>query len=240
MNLLRFIRKCRAGMYIIKAKARPGFSQVGEDIIVNYLFQLLKIKQPSYLDIGTNFPVQGNNTYFFYNTGCRGVCIEPDPELYAMIKATRPGDAVLNIGIGLNQENSANLYIFPHPYTGWNTFSEDEARNRELQTGIKIKEEKRLPLKTINEIIKDYFDPYPNFISIDVEGLDLDILKTLDLDKYKPEVICAETITFNVDIGEEKKISGIINYLETKGYFVFADTHVNTIFCRTDVYKKKH
>jgi len=239
MNLQRFIRKCKAGLYVIKTQAQPTFSQAGEDIIVQYLFQSLKIHRPTYLDIGTNFPVKGNNTYFFYNKGSKGVCIEPDPMLVKLIQEERPKDIVINAGIGLGDAKSAELYIFPDPYTGWNTFLKSEADQRQIQTGIKVNQVKILPLITINEVISNYFNPYPNFISIDVEGLDLAILKTLDFEKYRPEVICAETITFDIQ-KNEKKINEIAVFLETKGYFVFADTYINTIFCRQDIYKNKN
>jgi FkbM family methyltransferase len=236
MNLSRFARKCISGVYVVRAKAQPSFSQVGEDVIINYLFRQLRIERPSYLDIGANFPVVGNNTYFFYNKGCRGVCIEPDPELYDKIRKARPGDTVINAGVGLNGNVTADLYIFPHPYTGWNTFSKSEAENKEKETGVKPREIRPTPLKTINEVIAAHFKPCPNFLSIDVEGLDLEILRSLDYTKYRPEVICAETTSFSVSHKEEK-IEEIGRFLATKGYFAYADTFVNTIFCRSDAYK---
>jgi FkbM family methyltransferase len=236
MNLQRFIRKCLAGSYIIRAKALPSFSQAGEDVIVNYLFHQIRINQPSYLDIGTNFPIAGNNTYFFYNRGSRGVCIEPDPSLYELIKKSRPKDVIINAGIGFDESKQAEFYIFPHPYTGWNTFSKNEAESRQQQTGIRIKEIKTLSLKNINEVIAAHFNPHPNFISIDVEGLDLAILQTLDFEKFRPEIICAETITFSINNKEEKR-NDIEKFLRSRGYFVFADTHINTIFCREEAYK---
>src|ERR1700722_6229975 len=101
MNWKRLSRKGKASMHIVKARAQPSFSQAGEDVIVHYLLQQLQIPHPKYLDIGTNFPVTGNNTYFFYNKGEAGVCIEPDPELYRQIKKARPRDTVFNAGVGL-------------------------------------------------------------------------------------------------------------------------------------------
>jgi FkbM family methyltransferase len=236
MNFKRLIRKTIASLYIFRAKANPSFAQAGEDVIVQYLFNKLKIKRPTYLDIGANLPVLGNNTYFFYNKGSRGVCVEPDPDLYRKIQRCRPKDTNLNYGIGVNNHASADFFIFPDPHSGWNTFSKEEAEQRERGTGIRIKEIKKSPLKSINEVIAENFETYPNFLSIDVEGLDLAILETIDFEKYKPEIICAETITFS-PIRQGEKISEIADFLKTKNYFVFADTHINTIFCRTDAYK---
>jgi FkbM family methyltransferase len=236
MNLQRFYRKCKACFHIIRANAQPSFSQAGEDIIIQYLFQLLKITRPTYLDIGANLPVNGSNTYFFYNKGSRGVCIEPDPELYQHLVKSRPGDKILNIGIGIQETAAADLYIFPHPYRGWNTFSKEEANKREGESGIKVQEIKSLQLLNVNDVIKNNFSSRPNFISLDVEGLDFDILKSLDFEKYGPEVICVETITFSTKL-EEEKTQDIISFIVSKGYFIFADTHINTIFCKSEVYK---
>jgi len=237
MNLQRFIRKCKAGSYIIRTKARPSFSQAGEDQVVSYLFQSLQIPRPSYLDVGTNHPLSGNNTFFFYNKGSKGVCIEPDPDFFRLIKKYRHRDTVLNVGIGLDNQQKAELYIFPDPYSGWNTFSFEEAKYREEESGIAIKKKETIPLLTIDSVMGKYFDPHPNFLSIDVEGMDLAILKSIDFTRYMPEVICAETITFSTK-NEESKVNDITDFLKSKGYFVFADTHINTIFCRSDIYKK--
>lgn len=237
MNFRRFINKCKAGLNVVNMDARPSFSQVGEDIIINYLFNSLKIEKPTYLEIGTNLPIRGNNTYFFYNKGCRGVCIEPDTELYKLIRKKRPEDTVLNIGIGLTGDTSAILHIFPDGYTGWNTFSKEEALIREKESGINVAKTVEMPLRSVNDIIESYFKPWPNFVSIDVEGLDLAILQSLDFNRFKPEVFCVETISFSVT-NKEEKLQDIIDFMTSKGYFAYADTHVNTIFCRTDVFNR--
>lgn len=237
MNWRRFIGKCMAGVYIIRTRAQPSFSQAGEDQIVRYLFNLLGITKPEYLDIGANHPVIGNNSYYFYLRGCKGVCVEPDPGYYSLIKKHRGRDIVLQTGIGSSgQESEALLYIFPHPYSGWNTFSEEEAHNRQAESGIRFREVQKVPLRTINSVIEQHFDRYPNFISIDVEGMDLAILRSLDLSRFRPEVICVETITFSTH-NKEQKVNEIMDFLCGKGYFVFGDTRINTIFCREDAYK---
>ena len=237
MNLKRFIGKCRRGVDVVTLKAHVSYSQVGEDMIVNYLFETLNLKNPTYLDIGTNYPVVCNNTYFFYDKGCRGVCIEPDPEMFERIKKKRPGDKILNAGIGVTNVTSASFYLFPGNVAAWSTFSEEEARIREKESGLKPKMIS-IPLMNINDVIAANFDPYPNFISLDVEGLDLDILKSMDFRRFQPEVICVETISFSIT-NSEKKLNDIINFMHGQGYFTYADTHVNTIFCKNELFEKK-
>ena len=69
----------------------------------------------------------------------------------------------------------------------------------------------------------------PSFISIDVEGLDFEILSSLDTQKYRPGLIVAETLTFDPNTGG-RKINKIIELMLRKKYKVFADTRLNTIF----------
>lgn len=236
MQLNRLLTKIRHLNNILSGRCKYSYSQVGEDIIVDYLFRSINIKKPSYLEIGSNHPFVDNNTYLFYCKGSTGVCIEPESELYKLIRKHRQHDVVLNAGIGLGDEE-ADFYIFPQPYTGWNTFSKEEAMIREKEAGIKVKEIKKTKLLQINEVIKQNFPGSPDFLSIDVEGLDLLILKSLDFEKYRPGVICVETISFSIS-NTEQKMDELIVYVQSKGYFVYADTHVNTIFCRTDIFNR--
>lgn len=238
MNLKRILRKAKSCSHFFKGEARISYAQFGEDILVDYFFQhYLKKDTPSYLDIGTNHPVNGNNTYVFYLRNSFGVCIEPDPVLYKEILAKRPNAIVLNAGVGIGKETEGILYTFPEPYTGWNTFSREEALSRQAQTAINYTESAKIPFLAINGILEKYFKSAPDFISIDVEGLDLAILQTLDFDKYKPAVFCVETMSFSVS-NQSKKCDDIIEFLLSKGYSIYADSHINTIFVRKDILSK--
>lgn len=237
MNIKRILAKCRRGLDVVVLNANASYSQAGEDRIVDYLFYHLNIRNPTYLEIGTNQPVISNNTYLFYSKGCKGVCIEPDPEMFEKIKKARPRDTVLNIGIGPTSDASAPFYLFPRKVNGWSTFSEDEAKIREAESGIKPKVIS-VPIRNINDVIAGHFASAPNFISLDVEGLDLDILKSMDLKRFRPEVICVETISFSITNTEEK-LTNIIDFMHSQGYYTYGDTHVNTIFCKKEVLKSE-
>lgn len=93
--------------------AKFAYAQAGEDMILDFLFQYIKRPIRSYLDVGVNHPVLGNNTYFFYLNGCRGVCVEANPLLIDEIKQTRPGDTVLNVGVTADGESMLEFYYFP-------------------------------------------------------------------------------------------------------------------------------
>ncbi|MBS1497272.1 MAG: FkbM family methyltransferase [Bacteroidetes bacterium] len=234
MNVRRFLSKLKASYYIVTAKSRASFAQVGEDSILYFLFNSVGINKISYLDIGANSPVVGNNTYAFYLSGSRGVCIEPDPTLFKKLKSVRKKDTCLNMGIGFNEESAADFYIFKT--TGWNTFSKEEAELRRA-SGAQYEKVIQVPLKNINTIIPQYFTTAPDLISIDVEGLDLDILQSLDFGKFSPKVLLVETLRFGATDKAEKQ-QAIIDLILSKGYFIYADTYVNTIFCKNNFFTK--
>ena len=87
----------------------------------------------------------------------------------------------------------------------------------------------RVPSKTINELISENFSSCPEIIAIDIEGVDLDVLRTFDFDKYRPIVFCVETIRYSENHVKEK-ITEIFEFMEQHDYFVYADTYINTLF----------
>jgi FkbM family methyltransferase len=231
VNWQRIISKLTACNYIFNAKARPSFAQVGEDAILMYLFKQIGKQTIEYLDVGTNDPVHGNNTYAFYLAGSRGVCVEPDPTLCRKIRKHRPKDRCLNVGIGLNEQDQADFYVFDND--GWNTFSAEEAELRKAG-GTPYREVLSIPLRNINQIIATNFQQTPDLISIDVEGLDFDILRSLDFDRWNPAVLVVETLRFGAT-EQAMKHRDMIDFVLSKGYSIYADTYVNTIFIRTNL-----
>lgn len=233
-NVNKFIYKIFTPPQIQSNYHSMTFSQAGEDCIVNYLLQSLGIYQPSYLDIGANQPIYGNNTYLFYLKGGKGVCIEPDPSVFLLLEKERPRDECLNIVINTGSvEEELDFYIFSE--SSLNTLSKEEAMNREKDGTHKIKDIIKVKAKNINQVFKEYFKTAPDFLSIDVEGLDYEILNSIDFALYRPIVICTETIAYS-ETAYKEKIPMIQELLESKGYLVFGDTHINTIFVDGNVY----
>ncbi|MBX7174441.1 MAG: FkbM family methyltransferase [Pyrinomonadaceae bacterium] len=204
-----------------------SFSQAGEDAILRFLFKEKGLHYISYLDIGTNSPNSCNNTYLFYRDGSRGVCVEANKALIPKIKEIRPQDVILNVGISLENDKDADFYIFN--LDGISTFDKEEAKNRETTGTNKIIEVAKVPLFNINSVIKNNFSTFPDLISIDIEGLDLPVLKTLDFEKYAIPVICVETCVYS-ETHVRPKDTTISEFMLTKGYEVYADTYINTIF----------
>jgi hypothetical protein len=204
-----------------------SYAQAGEDLIVNLFCGHLKIKDVSYLDIGAYDPVLINNTYFFYLQGHRGVLVEPNVAMCEKLRAVRPQDTTLEAGIGIGKPGVADYYVMSEP--SWNTFDKAEAEHQIKASGgrVRIKEVRRMPLLDVNEVIAAHFGGRaPAFVSIDAEGWHLAILKSIDYKRFRPKVICVETLVS----GEYRTIPQIPAFMRTRGYVARGGSFVNTIF----------
>lgn len=214
-----------------KPYLKQSYSQAGEDLIVKYIFDKIGIKKPSYLDIGAFHPYNISNTALFYSLGSRGINIEPDPSLFKEFLKDRPEDVNLNIGVSAEEEE-LDFYMLNVPTL--NTFSKKEAENYAKEGDLFVKEVKKikvLPVKTILD--RHFIGKFPHFLSLDAEGIDELVIKSIDFESNFPLVICVETISFS-NTGRGEKNTELVDFLRSKGYMAYADTYINSIFVRED------
>jgi len=223
-----FVNPLKKSIDLFSSKEpRLSFAQSGEDLIVDFVFNALGLSKPSYLDIGTYHPTYLNNTYLFYQKGCKGVCIEPNPALFDKIQKMRERDICLNVGVGTGLEHEADFFVMSSDTLS--TFSKETAQRYQSYGNQRIERVIRIPLVPVNDIINEHFKDCPDFVSLDVEGMELEVLKTFDFASFHPAVFCIETLTYSED-KTERKIEEISALMHTKGYFTYADTYINTIF----------
>jgi FkbM family methyltransferase len=212
-----------------------SFAQQGEDLAVMSLFETLRVARPSYIDIGAYDPVIGNNTYLAYLMGSKGVLVEPNPALTMRLKQVRPRDTVLNVGIGVTDQKSADYYVMA--FDQENTFSKEHADELvRLRGPSALKKVIQLPLVNINSVLRDNFDKAPDFFSIDVEGMDLEILRAMDYGRFRPKVFCVETSELETGALE----MDIVNFLKDKHYSVRGGSFVNSIFVDDNLIPRSH
>jgi FkbM family methyltransferase len=206
---------------------KVSFSQCGEDLIVSHIFSSLDMKKPSFIDIGAHHPFYMSNTALFSLNGSTGINIEPDPVLYSQFNLDRPKDINLNIGIA-DKNGSADFYTISTPTL--NTFSKETALAYEKEGDFKITSTQKININTVKEVISKYAKGvFPDFLNLDAEGIDEEILKSIDFNQNCPTVICLETISFSQK-GMGLKNLKLISLVEEMGYLNYADTNVNTIF----------
>lgn len=215
--------------------SKVSYSQCGEDLILQQLFLVLGVNAVSYLDIGAHHPSYLSNTYLFYRNGGRGVCVEPDHSLSDEFVRERPGDIVLNCGIGVSP-GSADFFVMSS--NTLSTFSKAEAERYQSYGNQRILKTVKVELKTVNDILEVNFERCPNLVSLDVEGMDYSIIQTFDFRKYRPEVFCLETLTYTEN-KSERKLSEIIDFMHAHAYRTYADTYINTIFVDISAWEKR-
>ncbi|MCK4981975.1 MAG: FkbM family methyltransferase, partial [Victivallaceae bacterium] len=162
-----------------QAYSALSYSQFGEDIVIISMFANMGIDHPTYLDIGAHHPYNISNTALLYNLGCRGINIEPSTDLYSLFLKHRLEDINLNIGVS-DQKGTLTYYQF-HPLSGRNTFSKETAEKFLKEIDLPQPETYEVAVNTVNNILDTYYEgKCPDFLSIDVEGLDDVILKSID------------------------------------------------------------
>jgi FkbM family methyltransferase len=205
---------------------KRSYSQCGEDLIVSFVLETVGIARPSYLDLGAHHPCHLNNTYLFYRQGSRGVNVEADPVLAARLKRARPGDVTLNVGVG-PQAGRLQFYVMSPPTLS--TFSAEEANRYCKEFGHRIIRIIDVQVHSFMQLVQEHFESAPDFVTLDVEGLDLPIVRSIDFSSCRPLVLCIETLSYS-ESGQGRRTKEIDSIMEGAGYLRYGDTHINTIY----------
>jgi FkbM family methyltransferase len=170
-------------------------AQNREDIILSGFFK--GVKKGFYVDIGANDPSQDSVTKFFYENEWSGINIEPIPRLYKQLVSARPRDINLNIGIS-SEAGSMTFREYPTMH-GLSTFAKNIQKGYD---GLSKKEEKykefkeyEVAIETLQHVFEKNIAPNLeiDFMKVDVEGLEYEVLEGNDWEKFRPRVICIES-----------------------------------------------
>ncbi len=201
-----------------------SYSQEGEDLILKRIFE--GQKTGFYVDVGAHHPKRFSNTFLFYKAGWRGINIDAMPGSMDRFKEVRPEDINLEIAIS-DKDEKLIFHIFNEP--ALNTFDASQAEKYLLNTNYEVKNKKELRVFPLGAVLEKYNTKGKqiDFMSIDVEGLDLQVLKSNNWIKFKPLIILVELLEIK-SIDEIQK-SEIYIFLISNGYIFLAKT-VNTCF----------
>ena len=165
------------------------YAQHGDDIIIRAIFHSLGIATPSYLDVGAHHPELISNTKLFYDNGSRGINVEPNPNLYEAFLEQRPQDINLNVGVGIQSE-FREFYMIDSE-SGRNSFLKEVAEGFVMDyPQFSITDVKELPIFTIDQILKHRLTP--DFLTIDIEGMDYEVLQSINYCLHPFKIICVE------------------------------------------------
>ena len=207
------------------------YSYGGIDSVVNDIFK--DQKNGFYVDVGAQHPIKNNNTYLLHKKGWEGINIDLDQKNINLFNVSRKNDCNIFAAIS-SLEKDANLYYY-HEGSPINTLSKEIA---DRQKAI-IKETRTIRTKTLTSILENtkFKNKEIDFLSIDVEGVELEVLQGLDLNIYKPKIIVVELLDLDSKKLEIKNlnINNVINseiykYMEKNNYTMINWLHSDIVF----------
>lgn len=201
-----------------------SYAQEGEDLVLS---RLIGMKSDGFfIDIGAHDPKRFSNTYRFYQLGWRGINIDPLPGMKTRFDAIRPEDVNVEAAIG-PKEQALKYYMFNEP--ALNTFDAAEAEKKAAIAPYQIIDTRTIQCLSLEDVFINNsisFNRKIDFLSIDVEGFEMEVLQQINLHIFQPTVIALEELSIDV-FAHERSAAG--KYLEESGYQLSART-VNTSF----------
>jgi FkbM family methyltransferase len=199
------------------------YSQEGEDMILSRIFE--NKKNGFYVDIGAHHPQRFSNTMYFYKKGWRGINIDATPGSMIVFKKERPEDINLEVAIS-DEEKTLTFYVFNEP--ALNTFSESFADEIQKNEAFYVVSKKEMRTEKLESVLNKYLSNNQriDFLSIDVEGLDVNVIKSNNWQKYAPDFVLVEI--FGVALEDIPKTSVFLE-MNKNGYTLIAKT-INTAF----------
>ena len=195
-------------------KSSKSFSQEGED---KFLLEYFKDRiNGFYIDVGAFHPYRINNTYLLYKKGFRGINIDISATSIDFFDLARPDD--VNLNVGASDKFEKKFFFSKKNLSFHNTLSKSLAES-DIQTEP-FKKKYSISCKPLDEIIEKtkFSNRAIDFLNIDAEGYDYQVLLGLNLKKYNPEVICIEISPLVDKKNEHYKDTIIYEHLIKHGY----------------------
>lgn len=220
-NFLKALYKA----FISPSKPKKSYSQFAEDLLIQ-LFLRDQVVEKFYVDVGCHHPRRGSNTFLLYQKNWNGLLVDLEKEKVLACQLARPRDKVILAAVS-DKEQLVDIYS-PKKFSTNTTINVDGVVDKDGY--VKIGE---IQTRTLNSILDEIKAP-KNFalLSIDVEGVDFQVLKSINLNEYRPHVICIEC--WESSDGIAAIIAGdIYQHLIKQGYELKAWLGLSTIFVRS-------
>jgi FkbM family methyltransferase len=166
-----------------------SYAQRFEDVYLSRCFPFSR--QGFYIDIGSGHPVHDNASFAFYLEGWRGITVEPNPRLSRLARAVRPHDCHIEALVGA-ASGEGTFYVVDE-WHGLSTMIEAHAKSAGAQFGKKSRS-LCVPMLTLAELCQRYAPRTFEFLKIDVEGAEKDVLFSGDWENFRPKIIVIEAL----------------------------------------------
>jgi hypothetical protein len=188
--------------------ARFSFSQFGEDLVIEQLLNQMGISHGFYVDVGAFDPVIGSNTLLLFKHGWSGINIDVDEQKIERFRWVRPRDWNVACGVAkiAGRKQFARYVMASQTRLITGTNNQSVLGNPPVETF-------EADAKPLQAILDDspFRGQQINFLNIDCEGNDLEVLESLDFSIYRPRIIAVEAIDLTAE-------AGIREFMSQKGY----------------------
>lgn len=225
-NIYIFDKNCGILRKMEEVFGKLIFSQSGEEFFLRARFG--NKTDGFYIDVGAYHPFVFSNTAWAYKMGWSGINIEPNLERFKLLESFRNRDINLNCGISC-REGKMNYYMYEDD--SYNTFSNNRTRNTRIPMGIE-----NIEMRKMSDILEEYGIKHVDFIDIDVEGTELDILQSIDFDKVDISYILLEQIPLDKGLYSMEDIIHTREYdfLRERGYIAASKYDWTVIYEKGD------
>ncbi len=208
-------------------KASPGasapyFAQFGEDRILDGIFG----HRPSgtCVEVGANDGITDSMTWHFERMGWTCLLVEPIPELHRKIGENRKCLAVMCAAS--SSEGEATFFV-ADTATGMSSLETGPEHLKAVSRAGASLRQIVVPKRTLDSLLAAAGLTAIDFVSIDVEGHELDVLKGFSIEKYRPRIVLVEDNSGAAD-------TTVPDYMDAKGYAIFRRTGVNDWYAGKD------
>lgn len=208
-------------------QARLSFSQFGEDTLIWHW--LGNRRGGFYLDVGCHHPYRYSNTALLSLFGdWTGVNVDPDIRAIELFREHRPKDVNVHAAVG-REEGRLDVFVFKDGAV--NTLDPDMAHKQRQHYGEPVIAS--VDVLPLSEIVARHVpnDRDVDFLNVDAEGLDLDVLKSNDWRRCRPAAVCVEAHEFRIDAPQE---SETFQFMKSLGYRLRAHYYATSIYDRAD------
>tara|TARA_X000000368_G_scaffold408147_1_gene388445 strand:+ start:236 stop:958 length:723 start_codon:yes stop_codon:yes gene_type:complete len=214
----------------IKSK-KEYYSLTCADALVNYIFK--NKKKGFYVDVGCNHPIYNNNTYLLFKRGWGGINIDLDKKNIELFEHARKKD--FNVHAAVSSKVGEKNLFFYHDKSPINTLSNEASSFQKAE----VKEVKKIKTRTLDDIIKEspFKDEKIDFLSIDVEGHEKEVLEGFDINRYSPKIVVIEYLDLTLKKLEIKNLnidnvikSDLYNYMINNNYNLVNWVHSDLVF----------
>ena len=214
----------------IEVLNQPHFGQCAEDLIVMSMLRALAARtgadltQMRYLEIGANHPVSTSSTYLIHvGLGMTGVLVEANEALISDLERIRKHDVVVHAAVANTDAEFVELFVSNQDEIS--SLSKDFV-DAWQDGAVGMAGVQNVRARRINSLMEEHFPTEaPAFMSVDVEGLDYEILSDFAFSRWRPYIIQAEP-SDQFDQGNSKRIADL---LKRNGYIIVASSDVNII-----------